>query len=605
VESGLQNRNQRWLTEARDELRDLVHIEPSAKPLLIRCLQALLIVDSGSALTYLEEALAVDGDHPAVLNNLGYVHQKMRGDYETAATYYRRCLDKHPHFAQAYLGLADVYAGSRAPNLEYKLLSTALTACPRDARVFLALGRSAAGLGKLPEAEERFAQCLEHCAGSDKGVVSAAQTEMADAKMRQGDTAAALRLLRESLALCPTNANAALRMLQVLQAEPPGDTESGDTESGDTESGDTESGDTTERRLDVQIVLAEALQPSPAPPICERNEDPSHHPKVGFLWNASVPACFTAWLFHALSWDVVVYTTDRNAPPPGKFSVRSVRDVTATGAAQVIRSDGVDVLVDLVGCRRGARPDILTMAPAARVMSYDPCGPNLGIPSVRPMAAGLCFANPFVGETGTGFVKGVTATGPYTLGYIGPLSHLSSSCVDTLVNTLRAAPDIRLVIFNAVFRDPEVHRRFLDLRFPVDLHKRAICLPHKDVPEHRIRMYRVFDAYVAPWPSCATEELLEALCMDVPVITKETRPARRSSEDFAEDFDAPRILRLCGLAIECVAADDRAFLNMIRHTRYRDRKPPYRERLGSSELVNRPKFLKKFEDSLMNGWICS
>lgn len=583
IEVGVQARDTPGLLEVRDQLRSLLQIDPGARKTLINSLHALVIVDSAHALKYLEEALALDDKDAGVLNNMAFMQQKQRGDYEKAAEFYRRCMDYHPDFVQAYLGLADVYGGCAAHHMQYNLLKTAVDRFPADARSLLAFGRAAgriAEVGTTEEAVEALQKCIS--LNPEPTVTSAAKTGLAEVAIRAGDAAPGEAYLDEALVAHPGNVRAALNLVNLLCKE---------SSEGAAERISKAMSDA------IEAVGREGRGGLPEGPV--RNSDPSHQPRVGFLWNSDVPACFTTWLFERLRWDVFIYSTDRKAPGMGKWKLRSVRDISAAAAAQVMRLDAIDVLVDLIGCAPSARPDIFAMRPATSMRTCDFLSADLHIPSVVPMPMGFCFAGPASNSPALGsYIKKGQLSGPTTLGYIGCLSYLSRACLASWSAALREFPEARLVIMSVVFNETSVRERFLEKRWPPDVRKRVLCLATKDDPESRMKTYRIFDAYLAPWPACPWENVAEALCMNVPIITE--KPDAVTQLPCAAD-----ILEQCGMGEFCIARAERPIAVLARAIRRSVAGVEPRKCFLTSPFVDQDAFLNNFEDELMQGWVCS
>jgi len=572
MESGLMHRNKAWLERAREQLKTLLSMEPAAKKLLIRCLEALVVVDAGNALSYLHEALTLDEREPTVLNNLGFVHHKQRRDYDQAALYYRKCLDEDSNFSQAYLGLADIYQALGATHMQRSLLEKAAVQCPNDGSVLLALGTSMVSMKKdLQKAYANLARAGD-TAGASVYCRSASLTQRAHIHRLGGDVVEAARLYKEAATAWPENQEAILGQVDIMYKNPlPGAT-----------------------KADVDQAAKDLLPKFDLTKVPERNMDASHVPKVGFLWNSAVQACFVNFLFELSSWDVVVYSTDLKAPGKGKWTQRTVRDLPAEVAAEVMRSDGLDVLVDLIGTGPGARADILAQRPAAAVRSLE----LLGLP--ERVSAGICYSGaaatsdvPFLRDC----MKTEWRQGPLTLGYLGPLSFVSDECLSSWLHVLTTLPEARLVVIDVALDSSHMKEMFLK-RVPSEMRKRFVCLSHEATFERRLKLYRLFDAYLAPFPACPHLQLFEALLMNIPALTRAT--VTRTQAPSPVD-----ILSACGIASDTVAGGDADLARLAGGIRGKAAELGTRARMLASPLVARQMFVKRFEDDLMEAWVCS
>ena len=599
LESGLQRKNKAWLDEARTELRGLMPFDPAVGKLLIRCLEALVLVDGANALKYLEEALEVDADDPTVLNNLGYVHQKQLGDYERATVFYKKCLDVAPSFAQAYLGLADVYQGLGVSELQQGLLRKGLTECQDDPNLSLALGTAiitSSTFRRLEEADRllskaalSFRRGVGHPSSPDGERVSQqglsrALTAMGKGEVLRGRLHKAMDLFGEAMDLSKDNYQAAMGILDIGYRSP----------------------DDLEKRFRGRRIsmsddgaledLSKKLLP--APPVSgrlQRNMDPNHTMRVGYLLNGKVPMSLIQPLLCSKTASVITYSTDLHSPGVGSGNHRTIRDLPAEIAAEVIRQDKLDILVDLIGLSGGSRSDVLALLPATAVVTYNELSAALGTTSALEMPTpGVCYAGPALSPSVNALIKskrsGATV---FTVGYLGPLSDISQAYLVAVVALLKNFSSVRALFLNPGFTDATTKRGFLD-RFPENIRTRVLCMPHEDSSEKRLRLYRVLDVFLVPWPACSMLNLLEAMLMNVPPVT--LLPPVITQRPCGAD-----ILSCAGFPVARTAEEMLLMTMRLKETS----QPDIRNAVLRSALVDADRFVRDFEKGLIEAWVCS
>jgi Flp pilus assembly protein TadD len=122
------------------------------------------------------------------------------GDYETAATLYRRAYDTNPKSVEALVGLGRSYAGLGQNVRAEHALAQAAVRSPRDPKVLLELARVQIAAGR-PEAALTHLQQAASRAPRDLEVITA-QAIALDALNRHTE---AQSIYRHGLALDPTN----------------------------------------------------------------------------------------------------------------------------------------------------------------------------------------------------------------------------------------------------------------------------------------------------------------------------------------------------------------------------------------------------------------
>lgn len=112
--------------------------EKECKGKLIRGLSALSVFDSSNAINYLNEAYAIDDKNAAILNNLGFIYHKQFKNYNQSYKFYVECLRNEKKLPEAYLGMIDLLQ-ELGPSEEerYKYIEMAVENCPEHAELLV------------------------------------------------------------------------------------------------------------------------------------------------------------------------------------------------------------------------------------------------------------------------------------------------------------------------------------------------------------------------------------------------------------------------------------------------------------------------------------
>ncbi|MGC4052792.1 MAG: tetratricopeptide repeat protein [Paludibaculum sp.] len=291
-----------------------------------------------------------------------------------------------------------------------------------------------------------------------------------------------------------------------------------------------------------------------------------------------------------------------------------IHGMTDLEAAQQIRADGCDLLIDLNGHNHGNRLGVFALRAAPVQAAY------LGYPDTSGVAEidyrisdAICDPPPraqrycteklvYVPDCFLCFqplrraprVTPLPAdrTGAVTFGCLNQLQKLSDAAIDLWAEILSKAPDARLLLKAASLADPRIaartRERFeaegiesarLDLRGPVAKER-----------EH-LATYGEVDIALDPFPYAGTTTTCEALWMGVPVLTLNGNcHASRVGASLLhavglDAFIAARPLDYVRIAVQ--AAQDRQRLCEIR--------AGLRGRMRESTLCDQAAFARKFE----------
>ncbi|KAJ3223135.1 hypothetical protein HDU81_009381 [Chytriomyces hyalinus] len=126
---------------------------------IIRGCTAMCLLDPMNAISHLRVALKCDPNHPAVLNNLGYMYHTQYSDWDKSVQYYTACLTADPTYVTGYRGLIEVYRVLRHTTLELEYCRRGVGYCPESPELWNALGLALVNTDRS-EAQNAFDMCL-------------------------------------------------------------------------------------------------------------------------------------------------------------------------------------------------------------------------------------------------------------------------------------------------------------------------------------------------------------------------------------------------------------------------------------------------------------
>lgn len=221
---------------------------------------------------------------------------------------------------------------------------------------------------------------------------------------------------------------------------------------------------------------------------------------------------------------------------------RSITGMSDEDVAGLIRSDGIDVLVDLAGHTDRNRMLVFARKPAPvqvtwigypattglQTMDYkivdavtDPPGTTEQFYSeklLRLPESFLCYLPP-EDSPGVAACPALTA-GHITFGSFNNYPKVSPEVLSLWIKILKAVPDSRFVLKARSFRDRKVAEDLIDKFLHEDIEKARIelCSWKSSTKEH-LELYNRIDIALDTFPYNGTTTTCEALWMGVPVIT--------------------------------------------------------------------------------------
>jgi protein O-GlcNAc transferase len=297
---------------------------------------------------------------------------------------------------------------------------------------------------------------------------------------------------------------------------------------------------------------------------------------------------------------------------------RAVRHLNDESLAQLIRDDGIDVLIDLAGHTHGNRLPALARRPAPVQMTY------LGFPASTGLRAIGCRITDAVldppGEGDAHYTEKQlrmrqslwcyrplevfpdpgpaphVSRGSITFGSLNGFHKVNAEVLDAWIELLRQIPQSRLVMVTV----PEgmVRERLLEHFRASGIDESRITL-HGRLPRARFReALRNCDIALDTFPCGGGATTCETLWMGVPVVTRTAAtPVSRAGAS---------LLQSIGLG-ELVAVDSRGYIDIAANLarspqRIAQLREGLRGRMQHSPLMQEGAFTRAFEECLREAW---
>ncbi|PSC74350.1 putative UDP-N-acetylglucosamine-peptide N-acetylglucosaminyltransferase SPINDLY [Micractinium conductrix] len=452
------------------------------------------------ALFVYQTALAVEPKCAEAHNNLGVLYREL-GNMERAVQCYQAALHTRPNFPQGLNNLAVVYTQQGRAQEALQLLQAAIMAAPTYAEAHNNLGVLQRDVGAVHDAIASYQRCLD---------------------------------------LDPTNRHAGQNLLLALNYAHHGDSRLV-----------CEAHEEWGRRF-------QELHPQ-LPPLTAADVDTTEGRTlvVGYispdLFTHSVSYFAEAPLAHHSSRSVrtIVYSC---VPKPDAKTARLQAEVAAAGGtwrdvarlsepelADLIRSDKVDILVELTGHTASNRLGAMARRPAPVQVSWIGYPNSTGLRSVDyrltdstcdPQGTAQTFTEELVRLAGCFLcytpppdappvapLPAVT-NGFVTFGSFNALAKQTPEVLSVWARILLAVPGSRLVLKNKPFACEAVRNKFWRVFEEAGVERsRVDLLPLAAVNRDHLAQYSLLDVALDPWPYAGTTTTAEALYMGVPCLT--------------------------------------------------------------------------------------
>ncbi len=585
-----------------------------------------------------EAALQIEPRHPRVLLNLGLAVSDL-GDWAAAIELYRQATAVDPGFAEAYNLLGDALFRTGKADESVAVFREFVVRVPDDPRGHHNLGLALAARGDhaeavpeleqalglrpdYPEAHNSLGVTLESVGRSDEAVghyrravelrpnFPDAWSNLGTSLTERARTEEATAALLKSLDLRPdprVHSNLLLAMSYSSDYTP-------------------------EKLRDEHAVWATIhAKTPPAVPARHVGGSPDRRLKVGYVsadFRTHSTAGFAELLLTHHDRNRVHVTCYPNVARPDAVtdklrrladSWRPISGVADGRAAEMIRDDEIDILVDLNGHMAGNRLSLFARKPAPVQVTL------FGYPSTTGIAAmDYRISDPFAdppGEAGEYYVEKVLRLpevawvykppadapdpGPlpvlkaqtFTFGCLNNPAKLSDACVETWARVLKAVKRSKLVLMGgrSVEGGQAFHERFS--RFGVASDRVEVM---GRVPPGRsyFEAYQPFDVALDPFPYNGGVTSCDALWMGVPVLTAAGRDYRsRQGVSLMNNLGLPEFVADSPDKLVDLAAtwrEERDGLADVRGS--------LRELMGASAITDAGRYVKHLEDAFRTAW---
>jgi predicted O-linked N-acetylglucosamine transferase (SPINDLY family) len=582
-------------------------------------LKGALLLETGdahAAVRVLEEARSLDSRNPSVLNNLGnaYLATSRPGK---AIEAYRSAVILAPGMAEAQANLAlalltQIQHG--APRGEYlalakEHLAKAQALDPKMPQLFVA-----EGILKAQHQDDREgAQAAYEKALALQPESVQALMGLASIAADMGERRRARELYQRAAQLAPDDTDVMTSYIFALNYDPEA---------------------TPKEIYAAARAYGQHIQSRVGAPYTDwpNRRDPDKRLKVGFVsgdFRRHPVAYFTVGLFEQLPRDQVeVYAYHNHAASDDmtariKAAVdhwRVIADQSTEAVCELIRADGIDILIDLSGHTGYHRLDVFAKKPAPVSASWLGFVTTTGIdaidyfladgrmfpdnaeryfaeqPLAMPVNASLDLRDDLVTRV---MPPPVLRKGTITFGSFNNIIKLNERCLNAWAALLQRVPQSRLLLKYRQLTDEVCAKRLLERFREHGIEESRIQLSASIPSRHQaLEYYGELDIALDPFPYNGATTTLEALFMGVPVlaIAGNTFAGRMSSA----------YLRALGLD-ELVAPDINGYLEAavaLAHDidRLRHYRASLRERLLASPLGDPRQFAPIFAATLRRLW---
>jgi predicted O-linked N-acetylglucosamine transferase (SPINDLY family) len=551
------------------------------------------------AVAALRDAVGARDDLPEIHNNLGNV-LRAAGRPDEATECYRKALALRPVYPEALNNLGVVLQEQGDVKMAIEALEQSVALDPNNALVHTHLGAAYAARGRLTDAVAAHREAIR----LDPELASA-HNNLGIALKDQGLFEEAREAYAKSLILDPDAPEVHSNLVMCFSYDPSVDGAA---------------------LLDAHRQWS-ARHERPRIPAPDRPLDRDRMLRIGYvspdLWTHSVAYFIEPVLEHydRHRFHVTCYS-DVEAPDDTTERLRDHADRWHDTAAysdddlyDLIRADGIDILIDLAGHtasnrlpvfgRRAAPVQITWIGYPATTgltqMDYritddwaDPPGETDGFHSetlLRLPEGFLCYAPP----RGIAISATDRDARPLTFGSFNNLSKVTDDVIALWCRILHEVPDARMLLKSRQLEDDGVRRRILDVFARHDVREDRIDLRAR-VPsrEGHLALYGEVDVALDTFPYNGTTTTCEALWMGVPVVTL-------SGKLHAGRVGAS-LLHQCGLD-DWVARNEEQYVSLaLAVAANLPERRILREWVAESGLADAQRFSKAFGGALRAVW---
>lgn len=568
-----------------------------------RALQAQFRFDEAAA-SY-RQALAIEPNKPAALANLGQILHK-QGRFDEGIAAYRQVLALQPD-ADTHTNLGSLLYAQNRIDKAIDCYRAALALEPGAATALNNLGVALCDLGRLPEAIACYRRAI-----AARFDYAEAHRNLGAALKDRGELEAAVTSLQQALDLKPDYVEAYSDYLMTLQYLPNVSRER-----------------LFEEHARFGEIFEEPLRTSLQPH--ERRAEPHRHLQIGFVsadFHMHPVGFFLESVLRHIDRENLAITLYSNNEKSDALTERlramnvawtMLVDVDDDAAAQRIRDDAIDILVDLSGHSGENRLRVFARKPAPiqvtwlgywattglRAMDYILCDRH-GLPEDEQRYfveqpwylphTRLCFTAP----TDDIEVDALPAlrNGYITFGCFNNLSKMTDAVVAVWARILREVAGSRLFLKSKWLADDAARSEVLARFAAHGIDAGRLLLEGASPRAQYFAAYQRVDIALDPFPFTGGTTSIEGLWMGVPVLTLHG--------DCMIAHQGEAILQNVGLA-DWIAADTDAYVQqaVARTTdlpALAQLRGELRKRLLTSPLCDGPGFARNLENAFREMW---
>ena len=554
------------------------------------------------AIAAFESAIAADPTYAEAYNNLGVLRQYM-SEIDAAEVAYRLAIQHQPNYSEAMSNLASLCEMRSRSDEAEQLLRAAIALQPNSPGSHNNLGNVLQRTDRLDAAEDEFRAALSLNPNYCEAMIN-----LASCLKDSGQLDESLAQFDRVVAQFPTHKVAASARINTMHFMP------------------------AFSAADLQLELADwnerfAKTPANLPP--HRNKpDPNKRLRIGYV-SADLREHVVGWNLLPLlqqhdkaQFEIFAYDTGaRKDAMTDKLAEncdhwRSLVGRTDEEAAQAIREDGIDLLVDLALHTSQNRLSIFALKPAPVQLTYLAYCGSTGMPAID-----YRFSDPYMDPPGTDLslyaertvrlprtfwcynptespnVSSLPAqvNGFVTFGCLNNFAKVSPPALRLWMSILQDVPGSRLLMYAPAGRAVEkIRRQFAAAGIDS---ARLEFVGRQSRPDY-FNTYNRIDIALDPFPYGGGITTCDALWMGVPVISLigKTAVGRGgfsilSNLDLARlACDLPKKYRQTAIAL----ANDLPVLTALR--------AELRDRMRSSPLMDAPRFARDVEAAYRRMW---
>lgn len=568
LESGIHFRNKDQILAAKNTYVSVFIMAKGTeffddiKEKLVRALTSLCIIDENNALTYLNEAIIYNPDHPVIYNNLGFIYHKKYNNFDMSVSNYNKCLKLDPCYAMAYLGIIDLYRTLRHHTLEVAYCKKGITNCPESAELWNAYGLAMVYSGVTYYNNfQQFFDCFNKARTLLENMEATPENLEIKAKVFVnigflhgvvGDYQVAVDHYLEAIKCNQRHMNAFQNILLNLHYFGDDEVLYNKDSKGAKTFGDLlttfsvkknpgKSAAVLIHELHEKICLCMYGESTsfPEPPVY--NKDPLRKIRIGYVSSdifMHAVSYFSETLFknyNKESFEVRIYAN--NIYDAGMVDTlpcdgyKCIFGVTDEKAAQIIRDDKIDILIDLNGQTSGNRLDVFIKRPSPICLQYLGYPNDNGLPFMKRISdeytekyspsKAYRLKTLFLQYNNTKLTPGKKVRSQrkqIVFGCFAKLQKISSECISLWNDLLKELPEAKLILKSKYFNDVTISQNW-KRKFDVKVSDRIMLLKGTDSVETHMEMYNLIDIHLDSFPYSGTTITTEALAMNVPVVT--------------------------------------------------------------------------------------